>query len=99
MAHRNAETETESGVRVGPALFITKLMMTYAPFTRYFTRSLNKIIITLFADRMYTHTHLSREDKALYQYTVQESTDEYCEAFVSSCTFPLLSYFHRSPCR
>ena len=42
MAHRNAETETESGVRVGPALFITKLMMTYAPFTRYFTRSLNK---------------------------------------------------------
>jgi len=29
-----------SGVRarVGPALFITKLMMTYAAFTRYFTR-------------------------------------------------------------
>ena len=57
------------------------------------------VVITLFADRMYTHTDLSREDKVLYQYTVQESTDEYGEAFVSSCTFPLLSYFHRSPCR
>ena len=27
-AHRNAEIETESCVRVGPALFITKLTMT-----------------------------------------------------------------------
>ena len=36
----NAEIETESCVRVGPALFITKLTMTYAAFTRYFTRLL-----------------------------------------------------------
>ena len=26
--------------RVGPAIFITKLMMTYAAFTQYFTRSM-----------------------------------------------------------
>ena len=37
-AHRDAEIETESSVRGGPVLFITKLMMTYAAFTRYFTR-------------------------------------------------------------
>ena len=29
-AHRNAEIDTESCMRVGPALFITKLTMTYA---------------------------------------------------------------------
>ena len=38
IATRNAEIE--SRVRGGPALFITKLMMTYAAFTRYFTRPL-----------------------------------------------------------
>ena len=32
-AHRNVEIETESCVRVGPALFITKLTMTYAALT------------------------------------------------------------------
>ena len=39
-AHRDAEIEAESSVRGGPALFITKLMMTYAAFTRYFMRPL-----------------------------------------------------------
>ena len=37
-AHRNVEIETESSVRGGPALFIAKLMMTYAAFIPYFTR-------------------------------------------------------------
>ena len=36
IAMRNAEIE--SRVRGGPGLFITKLMITYAAFTRYFTR-------------------------------------------------------------
>ena len=35
---RVATAEIESRVRGGPALYISKLMMTYAAFTRYFTR-------------------------------------------------------------
>ena len=36
--HGASQRGDESRVRGGPALFITKLMMTYVAFTRYFTR-------------------------------------------------------------
>ena len=38
-----AEIQTESSVWGGPMLFITKLMMTYAAFTRYFMRPFPKL--------------------------------------------------------
>ena len=40
--HGASQRGDESRVRGGPALFITKLMMTYAAFTQYFTRPLWK---------------------------------------------------------